>query len=111
MFWKKTTKGQTRCSRDRRDPGLYFTSAIAANKLCLYQAKLTICYCLTQLVRKNMTGYCIPYFCYSFSHFYVEQLRNDKLSIDEDELQEVRGIMGNIALGYRTYLHSYRILP
>ena len=58
-----------------------------------------------------MTGYCIPYFCYSFSHFYVEQLRNDKLSIDEDELQEVRGIMGNIALGYRTYLHSYRILP
>lgn len=46
-----------------------------------------------------MTGYCIPYFCYSFSHFYVEQLRNDKLSIDEDELQEVRGIMGNIALG------------
>lgn len=47
-----------------------------------------------------MTGYCIPYFCYSFSHFYVEQLRNDKLSIDEDELQEVRGIMGNIALAW-----------
>lgn len=93
---------QRRCLLgDRLDPpGLHFTSANAAHKRCPYHAKLTICFWSTQLVRKNMTGYYIPYFCYSFAHIYItaQPPNYDKVSID--------GCHYTSNIAPRTYTHG-----